>query len=165
MKNAASTVAIASLMTGLALAQAATRPQATVDRSQEPKLVKFQDLKWEKLWDRPCNDKGEYTEIAFSRIDPTTGATDLMIRNPAKCYVRRHWHHANERIYVLSGTFVLECEGKQEELGPGSTGYVPAKMLHRAWTKPNEGALYFIHVDTAWDTNLAQDPGQPPWAQ
>ncbi len=165
MNNLANCAAIASLLTGLALAQTAARPQTSVDPSRQPMLVKFQDLKWQKLWDQPCNDKGEYTEIAFSRIDPVTGATDLMIRNPAKCYVRRHWHTANERIYVLTGTLILECEGKREELGPGGLGYVPSGMLHRAWTNPDEGALYFIHVDRAWDTNLAQDPGQPPWPQ
>lgn len=159
MKKALNAGALVSVLISLAIVQTTGQVVTPAKPSVEPTLVKFQDLKWEK-GGLPCN-----SEITFLRIDPVTQATDLMIRNPAKCYIPRHWHTANERIYILSGIFVLECEGKREELGPGSLAYVPSKMLHRAWTKPDEGAVYFIHVDRAWDMNYAEDPGQPPWAQ
>jgi hypothetical protein len=36
--------------------------------------------------------------------------------------------------------------------------YMPAKMIHEAWTKPDTDALYFITVDGAWDYNEVESP-------
>ena len=54
----------------------------------------------------------------------------------------------------------MECEGKTVELGQGGFNYTPRKMVHRAWTKPGEGALLFLTVDAAWDIHWVDDP--PP---
>lgn len=58
----------------------------------------------------------------------------------------------------MKGTFIIESEGKRESLGVGSFNFVPSKMVHQAWTKPNEGALLFITVDGAWDINWVNGP-------
>jgi quercetin dioxygenase-like cupin family protein len=80
-----------------------------------------------------------------------------VIRAPANAHVPRHWHTANETITVLKGTFVVghDGSGDKDELTSGSFSYMPAKMIHEAWTK-NEGATYFITVDSAWDVNLVK---------
>lgn len=159
MKRLANAVVMASLLMGLALAQTGPQPQTSVDPSRQPMFIKFENLKWEKI----TLPQGDCTpELAYLRVDPKTQAAALIIRHPANCYVPKHWHSANEIITVISGTFILECEGKREALGPGSMGYVPSKMIHRAWTKTNEGALTFIHVDGAWDINWVKDTSQPP---
>jgi hypothetical protein len=43
---------------------------------------------------------------------------------------------------------VVAHDGSKEkmELTPGSFAYMPAKMIHEAWTK-DEGATYFTTVD------------------
>src|SRR5713226_6207292 len=102
MNNLANCAAIASLLTGLALAQTAARPQTSVDPSRQPMLVKFQDLKWQKLWDQPCNDKGEYTQNAFTHNEHVTEATNLMISKPEKFYIRRQLHTVIKKIYVCT---------------------------------------------------------------
>jgi quercetin dioxygenase-like cupin family protein len=118
--------------------------------------VRFEDLKWEKI----VPDLGEKSsEIAFLRVDPKTKATHLMIRVPENFHVPKHWHSANETHTIVKGTFIIESEGKRQTLGQGSWNYVPSKMAHEAWTKPNEGAILFITVDSAWDINWV---GQPP---
>ena len=123
-----------------------------------PLNVKFQDLKW----DRIVPELGERSsEITILRVDPITQATQLMIRIPKNTHVPRHWHSANETHTVLSGVFVIECEGPRVELGPGSFNYVPKKMAHEAWTRANEGALLFITVDKAWDINWVGGPPKP----
>lgn len=120
--------------------------------------VKFQDLKW----DRIVPELGERSsEITILRVDPVTQATQLMIRVPKNTHVPKHWHSANETHTVLSGTFVIECEGQRVELGSGSFNYVPKKMVHEAWTKANEGTLLFITVDKAWDINWVGGPPKP----
>jgi hypothetical protein len=48
----------------------------------------------------------------------------------------------------------VECDGKRESLTQGSWNYVPSKMVHEAWTKPDEGALLFITMDSGGDIKL-----------
>jgi quercetin dioxygenase-like cupin family protein len=117
--------------------------------------VKARDMKWERIF--PELGEGS-PKITFLHTDPTTHATQLMIRVPKNFHVPAHWHTANETHTVVSGTFVIEAEGSRETLGPGSFNYVPAKMPHEAWTKTNEGALLFITVDGAWDINWVNGP-------
>lgn len=120
--------------------------------------VRFQDLKWEKIVPE-LGDKS--SEIAFLRVDPKTKATHLLIRVPKNFHVPKHWHTANETHTIVKGTFIIEGEGKRQALGQGSWNYVPGKMAHEAWTKPNEGALLFITVDSAWDMNWVGEPPKP----
>ncbi len=119
--------------------------------------AKFEDLKWEKILPAFGDDS---PEIAILRVDPKTQATQLLIRNPKKIHVTRHWHSANETHTILRGNMVFECDGKREELGPGSFNYIPKKMIHQAWL-PDDG-LVFITVDAAWDINWVDGPPQPP---
>jgi quercetin dioxygenase-like cupin family protein len=116
--------------------------------------VKFQDIKWERI----TPELGEASsEIAILHVDPKTQATQLMIRVPKNSHVERHWHNANETHTIISGAFILQPDnGDREELGPGSFNYIPRKMVHQAWTKPDEGALLFITVDGAWDLKLGR---------
>jgi len=55
---------------------------------------------------------------------------------------------------VIRGTFVVGHDGSNEraELTPGSYAYMPAKMVHDAWTK-DDGAMFLVTVDGAWDIN------------
>jgi mannose-6-phosphate isomerase-like protein (cupin superfamily) len=120
-----------------------------------PMFVKFKDVNWEKAMPELGNNS---PEIAILHVDPKTKATQLMIRVPKNFHVPRHWHTANETHTIINGTFIMECEGKRAELGPGSFNYIPSKMIHQAWTKPNEGTLLFITTDGAWDVNWVDGP-------
>ena len=100
---------------------------------------------WEKLV--PALGAGS-PDITILHVDPKTGATQLMIRSPKNYHAPKHWHTANETHTVISGTFFMRDEdGKRAELGPGSFNYMPSKMVHEAWSKPDEGNLVFITVD------------------
>jgi len=84
-----------------------------------------------------------------------------MIRVPKDFHVPQHWHSANETHTVMNGTFIMKCEGRRQALSPGSFNYIPAKMVHEAWTTPDEGALLFITVDGPWDLNWVNGPPKP----
>jgi hypothetical protein len=125
---------------------------------------KFQDLKWEKL----IPELGAASaEITILNVDPKTGATQLMIRSPKNYHAPPHWHTANETHTVISGIFIMQHSGgAREELGPGSYNRMPGKMIHEAWSKPDEGNLVFITVDGPWDLNLVDGPtGKMPPAK
>src|SRR5215468_8828367 len=128
--------------------------QAPADPSRQPLFVSFGEVKWEKLIPE-LGDKSD--EIALLRVDPTTHATQLMIRVRPNSHVPKHWHTANETHTVVRGIFIMECDGKRAELGPGSFNYMPSKMTHEAWTKPDEGALLFITLDGAWDIHWVDE--------
>ena len=128
-----------------------------------PVFTKFQDLKWTRL-EPELGDAS--AEITILHVDPASGATQLMIRAPKNHHAKRHWHTANETHMVVSGTFIMKHDGSEElqTLGPGSFNYMPAKMIHDAWSPPNEGNLVFITVDGPWDLYLVDDPNgkMPP---
>ncbi len=129
------------------------------EKPQEYMSVKFQDVKWDKI----VPELGEGSpRISMLRIDPVTQATQLLIWTPRNFHVPRHWHSANETHTLVNGTMIFECGGKREELGQGSFNYIPRKMIHQAWTKPEEDALLFITVDAAWDINWVDGPPQAP---
>jgi quercetin dioxygenase-like cupin family protein len=140
------------LATAVVSGRAAGQPQGSppAEQSNRALNIKFDELKWERMVPE-LGDKS--AEIAILRVEPKTQATQLMIRVPKNFHVPRHWHTANETHTVISGTFVIECEGQRAELGAGSFNYVPSKMAHEAWTKTDEGTLLFITVDRAWDIN------------
>jgi quercetin dioxygenase-like cupin family protein len=96
-------------------------------------------------------------EIAILHVNPTTKATELFIRAPKNYHVGRHWHTSNETITVLRGTFIVGHDGSEEtmELTPGNYAYMPAKMIHDAWTK-DEGATFFITVDGPFDVTFVK---------
>ncbi len=119
--------------------------------------MKFEDVKWQKIFPDWGADS---PEIAILRVDPKTQATQLLIRNSKVMHVPPHWHSANETHTILSGTWVFECDGKRDGLGPGSFNYIPGKMAHQAWAPEN--GLLFITVDAAWDVNWVNGPPQPP---
>ena len=82
-----------------------------------------------------------------------------MIRSPANYHAPRHWHTANETHTVISGTFIMKHDGGElQDLRPGSFNYMPSKLVHEAWSKPDEGNLVFITVDGPWDLNVADGP-------
>jgi quercetin dioxygenase-like cupin family protein len=144
------------MMIAVSPAAAQTTAPPVHDGSARAAYQKFQDLKWEKLI--PEEGAGS-PEIAILHVDPQSGATQLMIRTPKNYHAPRHWHTANETHTVISGTFVMEHDGgKREELGPGSFNYMPGKMVHQGWTKPDEGTLLFITVDGPWDLNYLDGP-------
>ncbi len=149
------TARVVVAQTSVSTAPPKTVPPKSADHVMN---VRFEDIKWQKIVPE-LGDKS--AEIAILRVDSVTKATDLMIRVPKNTHVPKHWHTANETHTIVKGTFILECEGKRETLGQGSWNYIPSKMAHEAWTKPDEGVLLFITVDSAWDINWVGGPPKP----
>jgi mannose-6-phosphate isomerase-like protein (cupin superfamily) len=134
---------------------AAGPPPTPPDSTDHPLNINSKDLHWDKM----LPDLGEGSPT-FSIVhkDPKTGATQLLVRVPKDFHVTPHWHSANETHTVLQGTFVMECMGKRETLEEGGFNYMPARMIHEAWTTEKKEALLFITVDGPWDVNFVADP-------
>ena len=136
-----------ALMLSAVLSPAGTFAQTALDTMA--KAVTSDSVKWESL--------GDGFEISILYTNPTTQATYLVIRGPGNKHIPRHWHSSNESITVLKGTFSVAHDGSEGKtaLAPGGFVYMPAKMIHEAWTG-DEGATYFITVDGKWDVTFVK---------
>jgi quercetin dioxygenase-like cupin family protein len=125
------------------------------DASAHPVFRNFSELKWDKTNPELGNNSPEVSVVHESPQE-----TELFIRTPKDFHVARHWHTANETITILQGTFILKHDGSEERvlLGPGAFAWLPAKMIHEAWTKADEDALYFITTDGKFDINWVEEP-------
>ena len=143
---------------GLVGAQTPASTHQQTGATNAPMFVPLPDVKWSRMPaipGRPAPGPSDpWPEIAILRVAPVTSATQLMIRVPNDFHVPPHWHTANETHTIVRGTFIMECEGRRAELGPGAFNYMPSKMVHQAWTNPVEETLLFITVDGAWDVNF-----------
>lgn len=150
---------LCGLTSGIAVAAPATitaqAPGSGAADAAAPIFVKYGAVRWERIFPELG---ARSPEISILHVDSASHATQLMIRVPRDFYVSKHWHSANETHTVVSGTFVMDSAGKPLELGPGSFNFMPAKMVHDAWTKPNEGTVLFITVDGAWDVHFVEGP-------
>src|SRR5262249_59961670 len=123
------TLVLALLAFGCAMRAEPPEP-AAARAAQQPEFKLYKNLTWDKI----IPELGKRSpEIAILHVDPTTHATQLLIRTPAAIHVRKHWHTANETHTMVRGNAVLECEGQRAELGPGGFNFMPAKMVHEAW--------------------------------
>jgi len=141
-------VAIVVTKLGLSFSDSVAEPATRPDQPL------FQDLS-QAPWKKMLPDLGDASpEIAILHVDPKTEATQLLIRTPKALHVRQHWHSANETHTMISGSATFACEGNRVELGPGGFNYMPARMVHEAWTTP--GSIVFITVDGPWDVNWVE---------
>lgn len=154
-----STILVLSLSTFLGVLGCAGLQPAPQTVPQDHSLnIPASEIKWQRIFP----ELGERSsEIAMLHSDSKTGATRLMIRVPKDFHVPPHWHSANETHTILSGVFIMECEGRRQSLPAGSFNYIPSKMVHQAWTTPEEGAVLFITVDGPWDINWVDGPPKP----
>jgi len=136
-----------AVMFSTVLCPAGTFAQSAPDTMA--KAVTSDNMKWEAL--------GDGFEISILYTNPATEATYLVIRGPGNQHIARHWHSSNESITVLKGTFTVAHDGNEDKtaLTPGGFVYMPAKMIHEAWTG-DEGATYFITVDGKWDVTFVK---------
>src|ERR1700704_4716655 len=89
-------------------ASPSTTPEATTESTTSPaantasmpEFKKLSEIKWDKI----LPDLGENSpEISILHVDPTTHATQLLVRAPKAIHIRKHWHSANEMHMIIAG--------------------------------------------------------------
>jgi len=158
MKHFVAVMALAVLASAPAAAQMAGPPKSPADPTDHMLMTHLKTMKWDPIV--PSLGKGSPT-ITILHVDPNTHATQLMIHVPKSFHVTAHWHSANETHTIVNGTFIMESGGMRDTLRAGGFNYTPARMIHQAWTPPNDDALLFITVDGAWDVNFVNEPPGP----
>jgi len=141
---------LASSIPMLALAQTPP-PSAALTRT-------FQDadLQW-----GPCPAfLPEGCAIAVLHGDPSQNNADIFFKVPAKSTVPRHWHTSAERMVLVSGELHVTYDGQDTVIfSPGTYGYGPAKVSHKAFCASDTPCVLAIAFELPVDA-IASDSAE-----
>src|SRR2546422_10756553 len=92
-----------------------------------------------------------HAPVDFTRIvDPTQGASTILVKSTGACTIPSHWHTANEQVMIATGSARLEMKGEAaKRLTTGAYAYLPSKHAH-AFSCPM-ACSYFIMADDKFD--------------
>lgn len=108
-------------------------------------------IKWQPL------SPGSPGQMAILHENPSTHATQAMLRIPGEMYIPRHWHPGSEALTVLAGSFSAVRKGTKTSLDTGSYNWNPAKLVHNAFIGTG-GATLLVTTDGSWDANWIENP-------
>jgi len=85
-----------------------------------------------------------------------------MAKGPSRFYLKygvglvtpAHHHSADHYVTTVSGTLVLDVDGKEHVLPPGSYFALTGKKTHVARVEGNQDCVMFIDAKGPWDVML-----------
>jgi len=84
--------------------------------------------------------------------DPDKGPSTIILKAPAGCLVRWHYHTAEEQLIVVEGSVRTEMAGMPaKQLGPGGFAMMPGKVKHQFSCGTPTGCVMFVSFDRAYD--------------
>jgi quercetin dioxygenase-like cupin family protein len=114
-------------------------------------LMPVGDLKWV---DSPGSAG---IKTAAVQGDASKGAATFFAKFPAGFSVPLHHHSADHLATVISGTMVLNVEGKDVTLPPGSYFSFTGKKEHTTKCADDAGCVVLITTKSKWDV-VAEKP-------
>jgi quercetin dioxygenase-like cupin family protein len=84
--------------------------------------------------------------------DPDTGPSTIILKAPAGCVVRWHFHTAQEQAVVIRGEVTMEMVGSPAiSLGPGGFAVMAGKVPHQFSCGPKAACLIVVSFDGKYD--------------
>jgi len=152
---AAVAVGLAALSVATALAQGADSGKAPVKHkgaAAKPVIWPAGDMKWVDAPDAP---PGVQQVVLWG--DPTKGRFAAMQKFPAGFSAPLHWHSANLKMVIASGTVIHGPEGKAEvRLPAGSYLFDPAGYKHTTACDKASECVFFLEGDGKFDIVMAE---------
>jgi quercetin dioxygenase-like cupin family protein len=90
-------------------------------------------------------------QIAPLQGDPGKGASHFLLKYAAGFKAPVHHHSANHYFTVVSGTLVLEVDGKEHKLPPGSYVAFTGKKKHATRCEAGAECVLAMDVRGKWD--------------
>ena len=107
------------------------------------------DLKW-----TPAGVPGVST--AAVQGDMAKGPSHFYLKYDAGFVAPLHHHSPDHYVTVVSGTLVLNVDGKDNVLTPGSYFELTGKAKHAARVEGKEACVMFIDARGPWDVVMAE---------
>lgn len=101
--------------------------------------------------------------VALQDGDPGTGSAIFLLKTTGHCEIPWHWHTANERLIILSGTARLEMKGSPAVVAHhGDLVVMPAKHPHHFTS--NGSTEFYLLTDAPFDIHYVNASGEeiPP---
>jgi hypothetical protein len=129
-------------------------------QSEDHKMVKPADLKWQDVPSLPKGAKAALIEGPMNEAVPFTAR----LKMPANYKIPPHWHPAIERVTVLSGNLNMGLGDKFEQkkmmaLGPGAMMILQPKTNHYVWAKSE--TVIQLHGTGPWDITYLNPDDDP----
>ncbi len=134
-------VAVAFLAVGL-LAQAVVAQEG---KASNATLTPAGNMKWTPVEGFPG------LQMAVAEGDPTKGPSHFFIKFIPGFTAPLHHHTSDHYVTVLAGTLVLNVDGKDHKLGPGSYFAFKGKAKHTTRCEPGAECLLFADARSPWD--------------
>ena len=141
--------AVVLLFAATALGQAAGAAKAPVKHAggAKPVIWPAADMKWV---DAPNSPPGVQQVVLWG--DPAKGRFGALTKLPAGFAAPLHWHSANLRMVVVSGTIIHGPEGKPEvTLTAGSYLVDPSGYKHTTACDKASECVFFMEGDGKFD--------------
>jgi quercetin dioxygenase-like cupin family protein len=90
-------------------------------------------------------------QMAVAEGDPAKGSSHFFIKFPAGFAAPLHHHTSDHHAAVIAGTLVLNVDGKDTKLGPGSYFTFSNKTKHMTRCDAGSDCLVFSDVRGPWD--------------
>ncbi|MBL8521277.1 MAG: cupin domain-containing protein [Betaproteobacteria bacterium] len=103
------------------------------------------DLKWNDVPDFPG------LRMAVAAGDPSKAASHFFIKFPPGFSAPIHHHNANHSVVVMAGNLVLNIDGKDVMLRPGSFFSFSGKKKHGTRCEPGVECMLFVDARGKWD--------------
>jgi quercetin dioxygenase-like cupin family protein len=118
-------------------------------------LTPAADMKWTDVEGFPG------VRVAALRGDPAKGANHVMLKLPAGFAAPLHHHSADHYVTVVTGTLVLNVDGKDTKLPAGSYFAFTGKKQHLTRCEAGGDCTLFIDNRAKWDVVPAGDKAAP----
>jgi quercetin dioxygenase-like cupin family protein len=140
-KRVIGTIAATFLAIGL-LGQAAVAKEG---KASNATLLPAGDMKFSPVEGFPG------LQMAVAEGDPAKGPSHFFIKFAAGFAAPLHHHTSDHHVAVLSGTLVLNVDGKDNKLGAGSYFTFNDKTKHTTRCDAGSDCLLFVDVRGPWD--------------
>jgi quercetin dioxygenase-like cupin family protein len=90
--------------------------------------------------------------------DPAKGASIVAVRAAAGCAVPWHWHTANERLVMVTGSAHVQAkDGKLLQLSPGGFALMASRHVHRFSCATK--CMLYVQSDAPFDVHYVDEKG------
>lgn len=140
-----SATAAAQTRTGAKTQAAEASPMPPDARKTGAILLTETDLEW------IADPKRPGTYLAYAEGDPAKGPAHFYLKYEKGFAGGLHYHTSDHGGWILSGTVVIQVDGKERKLPPGSFYFITGKKPHIAKCDPTSDCVMTVDVRGKWD--------------
>jgi quercetin dioxygenase-like cupin family protein len=123
---------------------------ASSDQPREPIIHPVENANFKSGDDPTC------IATALEAGDPSAGASTVLIKANKGCFVRWHFHTAEQQLMLIKGELKVDMAMMPSAtIGPGGFILIPSKMKHQLTCSRKSDCFLFLTMDRPFDSTWA----------